>query len=72
VPAAVDRDLKGAEYSMKRTRATQQSKCKECFREDLFLVEKENYSVLRGFFQFVKTQDEQQVVLQPATASASN
>jgi len=40
-------------------------------REDLFLVEKENYSVLRGFFQFVKTQDEQQVVLQPATAAAS-
>jgi hypothetical protein len=40
-------------------------------REDLFLVGKENYSVLRGFFQFVKAQDEQQVVLLPSASAAT-
>jgi len=71
VPAAVDRDLKGAEYSMKADKSDTTVQVQRMLREDLFLVEKENYSVLRGFFQFVKTQDEQQVVLQPATAAAS-
>jgi hypothetical protein len=41
-------------------------------RQDLFLVEKENYPVLRGFFQFVKSQDDQQVVLLPAATAATN
>jgi len=36
------------------------------------MVAKENYSILRGFYQLVKTQDEQQVVLQPAGTSAAN
>ncbi|HWZ98230.1 MAG TPA: DUF3857 domain-containing protein [Candidatus Dormibacteraeota bacterium] len=72
VPAAVDRDLKGAEYSMKAEKTDTTVQVQRMLREDLFLVGKENYSVLRGFFQFVKTQDEQQVVLQPSAAAASN
>lgn len=71
VPAPVDRDLKGAEYSMKAEKSDTTVHVARVLREDLIIVEKENYSVLRGFFQFVKAQDEQQVVLQPATAAAS-
>ena len=72
VPAPIDRDLKGAEYSMKAEKTDTTVQVQRMLREDLFLVEKENYPVLRGFFQFVKTQDEQQVVLLPSAAAASN
>ncbi len=41
-------------------------------RLDLSLVDVKYYSALREFFQDVRTGDEQQVVLQPAAASASN
>jgi len=35
-------------------------------RSDLLGVEPSNYGILRGFYQFVRTADEQQIVLQPA------
>jgi hypothetical protein len=38
---------------------------------NLLLMEPKYYSSLRGFFQVVRTADEQQIVLQPDTASAS-
>ncbi len=39
---------------------------------DLLLLELKYYAALRNFFQVVRTGDEEQVVLQPGTASASN
>jgi hypothetical protein len=36
------------------------------------MVPKDSYPVLRGFFQFVKSEDEQQVVMQPGGTTASN
>lgn len=39
---------------------------------DLMMVGANNYPALRNFFQTVRTLDEQQVLLQPAAASASN
>lgn len=72
VPAPVDRDLKGAEYSMKAEKNGTTVQIERMLREDLVLVGKESYSVLRAFFQFVKTQDEQQIVVLPGTAAASN
>jgi len=72
VPAPVDRDLKGAEYSLKAEKTDSTVQIQRMLREDLFLVGKDNYPVLRGFFQFVKAQDEQQVVLLPSTAAARN
>ena len=39
---------------------------------DILLLEPKYYAALRNFFQTVRTVDEQQVILQPAGASASN
>jgi hypothetical protein len=39
---------------------------------DILLLEQKYYPALRNFFQVVRTTDEQQVVLQPAGANASN
>jgi hypothetical protein len=73
VPQSVDQDLKGAEYSMKVEKNDTTVHVQRMLRSDLLLVEKENYPVLRSFFQLVKTKDEEQVVLQPgSTAAATN
>jgi hypothetical protein len=72
VPAPVDRDLKGAEYSMSTAKKDNSVQVQRMLREDMFLVGKESYPALRGFFQFVKSQDEQQVVLLPSATSAAN
>jgi hypothetical protein len=39
---------------------------------DLLLLEAKYYPALRNFFQVVRTGDEEQVVLQPIGARASN
>ncbi|MGA2745337.1 MAG: DUF3857 domain-containing protein [Candidatus Sulfotelmatobacter sp.] len=39
---------------------------------NFLILEPKYYSALRGFFQSVRTGDDQQIVLQPAAASASN
>ena len=39
---------------------------------DLMLLDVKYYMALRNFFEVVRTGDEQQIVLQPGTASASN
>ena len=39
---------------------------------DILLLDPKYYPALRNFFQVVRTVDEQQVILQPAAASASN
>ena len=39
---------------------------------DILLLDTKYYSALRNFFQIVRTGDEEQIVLQPGAASASN
>ncbi len=39
---------------------------------DFLLLDPKYYAVLRNFFQVVRTSDEEQIVLQPGTASAAN
>ena len=39
---------------------------------DFLMLERKYYGPLRTFFQVVRTGDEEQVLLQPATAKASN
>jgi hypothetical protein len=39
---------------------------------DFLLLETKYYPALRNFFQTVRTGDEQQIVLQPGAATASN
>jgi hypothetical protein len=72
VPKEVDKDLKGAEYSLKVEKNNGTVHILRVLRSDLCMVPKDSYPALRGFFQFVKSEDEQQVVMQPAGAAASN
>lgn len=72
VPKDEDRDLKGAEYSLKVEKNSGIVHIQRVLRSDLYMVPKDSYPVLRGFFQFVKSEDEQQVVMQPAGTAASN
>jgi hypothetical protein len=39
---------------------------------DILVLEAKYYPALRNFFQIVRTGDEEQIVLQPGAASASN
>jgi hypothetical protein len=39
---------------------------------DFMILEAKYYPALRNFYQTVRTGDEEQIVLQPASASASN
>jgi hypothetical protein len=39
---------------------------------DFLLLDPKYYGALRNFFQVVRTSDEEQIVLQPGTASAAN
>jgi hypothetical protein len=39
---------------------------------DFLMLDQKYYTALRNFFQVVRSGDEQQIVLQPGTASASN
>jgi hypothetical protein len=72
VPKDEDRDLKGAQYSLKVEKNNGIVHIQRVLRSDLYMVPKDSYPVLRGFFQFVKSEDEQQVVMQPAGTAASN
>jgi hypothetical protein len=71
LPQDMTRDAKAVVY--KRTVQNQNGvlKIQRELDSELVVVAKENYSILRNFYQLVKTQDEQQVVLQPAGTSAS-
>ena len=40
-------------------------------KNDLLVIEQKQYPSLRGFFQIVRTGDEQAIVVQPGMASAS-
>jgi hypothetical protein len=41
-------------------------------RSDLLMIDAKNYPALRNFYQFVRTGDEEQIILQPVGAQASN
>jgi len=42
------------------------------FAADFVLLDQKSYGVLRNFFEVVRTADEEQIVLQPTVATASN
>jgi hypothetical protein len=72
VPKELDQNAKGAEYSLKVDNKEGVLHIRRELRSDLFMVPKETYPALRTFYQVVKSQDDQQVVLQPGGTSASN
>jgi len=72
MPKDQDNDAKAAEYIFKIEKSPGALQYTRVLRVDLGLVPKNVYSSLRGFYQLVKSNDEQQIVLQPAAAAAQN
>jgi hypothetical protein len=71
VPKVVDQDAKAIQYSLKVEDNSSVLHIRRVLRSDLLLVDKDHYPVLRSFYQLVKTEDEQQAVLQPAGVAAA-
>ncbi len=72
VPKPFDQDLKAAEYKLMVENSGVALHIKRDIRCDLVMVPKDMYPSLRGFYQIVRTQDDQQIVLQPGGAAASH
>jgi hypothetical protein len=72
VPKPEDQDAKAAEYTLSVEDKSGSVHVARMIRFDLMMVPKEMYPSLRNFFQLVKSGDEQQIVLEPGAAAASN
>jgi len=72
VPKDQDQDAKAAEYVLKIDQKSGTLHITRTLRSDLIMIPKDYYSSLRGFYQAVKSGDEQQIVLQPGASAASN
>jgi hypothetical protein len=72
VPSAQDKDLKVVHYVLKAENEKSTVHLNRQLKVDLLLLDPKYYPALRNFFQLVRTGDEEQVVLQPIGARASN
>jgi len=72
VPAPQRQDAKVVLYTMKAENNKGTLHLNRSLNIDLQLLDPKYYPALRNFFQVVRTIDEQQVILQPAAANASN
>jgi hypothetical protein len=72
LPAEQNKDEKVAMYHMKAGSNKGTLHVSRQLNSDLLLLDPKSYPALRGFFQLVRTGDDQQVVLQPGTAAVSN
>jgi hypothetical protein len=72
VPKPETVDLKAAKYDFMVMRAGKTLHVKRDLAVNFVLMEQKYYSSLRGFFQKVKSDDEQQIVLQTAVATSGN
>ncbi len=70
LPKPFDKDSKAAEYKLSAEDEKGALHLRRELRMDLTLVPKESYPALRGFFQVVRAQDDQQIVLMPGGDSA--
>ena len=72
VPPAKDQDLHLVGYGLKVEGGRDTLHLTRKFKVDFMILESKYYSALRSFFQAVRTGDEEQIVLQPGAATASN
>jgi hypothetical protein len=72
MPKDLDRDAKALEYKLQVENKDGKLRIQRMLRCEVVIVSTENYPILRGFYQLVKTEDEQQVSLQAGGASAAN
>ena len=71
VPKPVDQDAKAVQYMLKVDGNGNNVHLKRVLRSDLFIVGADKYSILRGFYQLVRTGDDQQIVLQQGAVAAA-
>ena len=71
LPKPIDQDVKAAEYKLNVEDQKGLLHIRRELRSDVMMVPKDMYPALRSFYQAVRTQDDQQIVLQPGGASAS-
>ena len=72
VPAPQTQDAKVVLYDLKMESSNGTVHVTRKLNIDLLILEQKYYAALRNFFQTVRTGDEEQILLQPGTASASN
>jgi hypothetical protein len=72
LPKPETMDLKAAKYNLSASGSGNVIQLRRRLDIEFVLMDQKFYSPLRSFFQSVKSKDEQQVVLQPGAASASN
>lgn len=72
VPAPTNKDSHVVLYSLNVENKKSSVSVHRKLTVDIVILESKYYPALRNFFQVVKTGDEEQVLLQPAAASASN
>ncbi len=71
LPKPIDQDVKAAEYKLAVEDQKGSLHIRRELRMDVTIAPKDSYPALRGFYQFVRSQDDQQIVLQTGSASAS-
>jgi len=69
-PKAINQDIKAAAYTFSADGAPGALHLQRTMRADIFLVPADKYPILRAFYQFLRTSDDQQVVLSPGAAMA--
>jgi len=67
MPAPLIRDAQAAVYAVKSENSNGTLHLSRTLRVDLMWLPPDKYSILRQFFQIVRTGDEQQIVLQPSS-----
>ena len=71
LPKPIDQDARAADYKLTVEDQKGLIHIRREIRSDVLLAPKEAYPALRGFYQIVRTQDDQQIILLPVGASAS-
>ena len=72
LPKGIDQDIQAAQYTLKVESKDGAVHVQRVLRSDLVAVGQDKYAVLRGYYAFVRSNDDQQVVLQPGLPSTGN
>jgi len=70
LPKPIDQDAQAIAYKLSAQEDKGVLHIHRELRSDLFMVPKDTYPTLRAFYQFVRSQDDQQIVVLPGGASA--
>jgi hypothetical protein len=72
VPKPLNQDVRAAAYIRQVDNNKGILHLTRTLRSDMMLLDAKSYPALRAFFQFVRTGDEEQIIVQPGAATATN